>query len=161
MGMIGTTGFATDRTAARAVANSADFRGIRRVSEYYRGNGRRRPRMAVEIASNRRPWKMTWQLPPTSADLRRDCRVAEAMTGDGRGKSHRSLREKFRGICRGLSWVAMVGTTAFATDRTAERAVATTVEIPWKCHESWPLLWNPRISAVARGNTHGRPRKFR
>ena len=33
----------------------------------------------------------------------------------------------FRGNCRGIPWVAMVGTTEFATDSAAARAVDTTV----------------------------------
>ena len=62
-----------------------------------------------------------------------------------------------------LPWVAMVGTTEVATDRTAARAMATTVafavEAPCTMESSGPCRGNPRISKVARGKTHGRPRK--
>ena len=56
--MVGSTEFATDESAARAVAITANFRGNRRVSEGCRGNGRGRPRMAMEIASVGRPRKV-------------------------------------------------------------------------------------------------------
>ena len=62
-----------------------------------------------------------------------------------------------------LPWVAMVGTTEVATDRTAARAMATTValavEAPCTMESRGPCRGNPRISTVARGKTHGRPRK--
>ena len=64
VGMVGTTEFATDRIAARAVAIAADFRANRCVSEDCRR--RERPRMAVEIASVERPRKLLWQLPRSS-----------------------------------------------------------------------------------------------
>ena len=76
-----------------------------------------------------RPRELPWQLPRTSADFRGDCRDAQ-----GRGNCHGRFRENCRGDCRGLPWVAMVGSTDVATDRTAARAVATTmvfaVEVP-------------------------------
>ena len=56
-----------------------------------------------------------------SADFRGHCRDAVAMAADGRGSGNCRVN------CRGLSYVAMVGTTEFATDRTAARAIATTV----------------------------------
>ena len=60
-------------------------------------------------------------------------------------------------------WFAMVGTTEVATDRTAARAMATTValavEAPCTMESLGPCRENPRISTVARGETHGRPRK--
>ena len=49
------------------------------------------------------------------------------MAADGRGNRLCSFRGKCRGHCRGLPWVAMVGTTEVATGRTAARAVATSV----------------------------------
>ena len=62
-----------------------------------------------------------------------------------------------------LPWVAMVGTTEVATDRTAARAMATTValavEAPCTMESRGPCRGNPRISTVARGKTHGRSRK--
>ena len=62
-----------------------------------------------------------------------------------------------------LPWVAMVGTTEVATDRTAARAIATTValtvEAPCKIETRGSYRGNPRSSTVARGKTHGRPRK--
>ena len=69
-----------------------------------------------------------------------------------------------RGSCRGTSvLVAMVGTTEVATDRTAARAMATTValavEAPCTTESRGPCRGNPPISTVARGKTHGRPRK--
>ena len=50
-----------------------------------------------------------------------------AMAADDRGRPWFDVRGNYRGNCRGLPWVAMVGTTEFATDRTAARVVATTV----------------------------------
>ena len=62
-----------------------------------------------------------------------------------------------------LPWVAMVGTTEVDTDGTAARAMATTValavEAPCTMESRGPCRGNPRISTVARGKTHGRPRK--
>ena len=62
-----------------------------------------------------------------------------------------------------LPWVAMDGTTEVATDRTVARAMATTValavEAPCTIESRGPCRENPRISTVARGKTHGRPRK--
>ena len=62
-----------------------------------------------------------------------------------------------------LPWVAMVGTTEVATDRTAARAMATSValavEAPCTIESRGPCRGNPRISTAARGKTHGRPRK--
>ena len=62
-----------------------------------------------------------------------------------------------------LAWVAMVGTTEVATNRTAAGAMATTValavEAPCTMESRGPCRGNPRISTVARGKTHGRPRK--
>ena len=62
-----------------------------------------------------------------------------------------------------LPWVAMVGTTEVASDRTAARAMATTValavEAPCTMESRGPCRENPRMSTVARGKTHGRPRK--
>ena len=70
-----------------------------------------------------------------SADLRSDCSDAVEMAADGCGNYHISFCGNCRHYCRGLSWVAMVGAAEFATDRTAVRAVATTVafavEVPW------------------------------
>ena len=58
-------------------------------------------------------------------------RIAVAMAAAGRGRPWKLLwfdvRGNYRGNCRGLPWVVMVGTTEFATDRTAARAVDTTV----------------------------------
>ena len=71
--------------------------------------------MGVEIAAVGRPWKLPWQLPRASADFRGDCRVAVAVAADARGNCHE------------LPWVAILATTECATDRTAARAVATTV----------------------------------
>ena len=54
-----------------------------------------------------------------------------AMAADGRGRPWKLLWFDVGGNdrvnCHGLPWVAMVGATEFATDRTAARAVATTV----------------------------------
>ena len=62
-----------------------------------------------------------------------------------------------------LAWVAMVGTTEVATDRTAARVMATTValavEAPCTMQSRGLCHGNPWISTVARGKTHGRPRK--
>ena len=62
-----------------------------------------------------------------------------------------------------LPWVAMVGTTEVDTDGTAARAMATTValavEAPCTIESRGPWRGNPRICTVARGKTHGRPRK--
>ena len=62
-----------------------------------------------------------------------------------------------------LPWVAMFDTTEVATDRTAARAMAATValavEAPCTMESRGPCRGNPRISTVARGKTHGRPRK--
>ena len=128
--MVSTTVFAADRTAARAVAIAANFRGNRRVSEGCRGNGRGRSPMSVDIASVGRPPKLPWQLPRISVDFRGYCRVAVAMTADGRGN--------FRDNCRGLSRVAMVGTTEFATDGQPHHTPwPQPWQLPWKCHKPW------------------------
>ena len=64
-----------------------------------------------------------------------------------------------------LPWVAMVGTTEVATDRTAARAIATTVALAVEAlctmESRGPCRGNSRVSTVARGSlkTHGRPRK--
>ena len=62
-----------------------------------------------------------------------------------------------------LPWVAMIGTAEVATDRTVARAMATivalAVEAPCTMERRGPCRGNPRISTVARGKTHGRPRK--
>ena len=52
-----------------------------------------------------------------------------------------------------LLWVAMVGTTEIATDRTAARAMATTVALAVEA----PCTMESR--GPCRGKTHGRPRK--
>ena len=55
----------------------------------------------------------------------------------------------------------MVGTTGCATDRTAARAIATTVAFfRGSAMSCGTCRGNPRISTVARGNTHGSSRKF-
>ena len=50
---------------------------------------------------------------------------------DVRGKCRRNCHDSFRGNCggncRGLPWIFMVVTTELTKDRTAARAVATTV----------------------------------
>ena len=122
----------------------------------FRGNGRGRPRMVVEIAAVGRPRKLLWQLPRNSAECRGDCRLAVALAADGRGIS--TAVSYCRGNCRGRPWVVMVGTTEFATDKTAARAVANNRSF---CRGSAMSPWNLRISTVARSNTHGSPRKFR
>ena len=62
-----------------------------------------------------------------------------------------------------LPWVAMIGTTEVATDRTAARAMATTVslavEAPCTTESRDPCRGNLQISTVARGKTHGPPQK--
>ena len=62
-----------------------------------------------------------------------------------------------------LPSVAMDGTTEIASDRTAARAMATTValavEAPCTMESRGPCRGNPRISTVVRGKTHGKPRK--
>ena len=98
MGMVGTTEFATDRIVARAVAISADFRGILCVSEDCRGNGRGRPRITVEIASVGPRRTLVWRLPHTSVVI---VALLE-ITADGRGNCHGRFRGNFRGNRRGL-----------------------------------------------------------
>ena len=62
-----------------------------------------------------------------AADFRGSCRVSEDCRGWPWKLLWFDVRGNYRGNCRGLPWVAMVGTTEFTTDRTAARAVATTV----------------------------------
>ena len=111
----------------------AEFRGICRASDDFRGNGRGRPWMAGEVAVVGRPQKLPWQLPRTSADFRGDCRVAVAMAADGRRNCHGSFGGNH-------GWYDEV-----ATDRTAARAVPWPQpwHLPWKCHEPWHLPWKP------------------
>ena len=77
-----------------------------------------------------------------------------SITTDGRGMPWKLLWFYVCGNCSGnfrrLPWVAIVGTTEFSTDRTAARAVATTVTFAWKLNEPWPLPWKP-------ANFHGSP----
>ena len=58
-------------------------------------------------------------------------RIAVAIAANGSGWPWKLLRldvrENCRGNCREVPWFSMVGTTEFATDRIAARAVATTV----------------------------------
>ena len=82
------------------------------------GDGRGLPWNFLRLEIRVSPRKQPWKLPQNSADVRGDCRVAVAMTTDV---------GKFRGNCRELLWVAMFGTTEFATDRAAARAVDTPV----------------------------------
>ena len=67
------------------------------------------------------------------------------------------------GVAVVFRWVAMVGTTEVATERTAARAMPTTValavEAPCIMECSGACRENPQISTEARGKTHGRPRK--
>ena len=81
--------------------------------------------LSLEVRGS--PRKQPCKLLQTSADIRGDCRVAVAMAAYVRGNFHGSFRGNFRGNGRGLTWVGMVGTTEFATDRAAARAVDTTV----------------------------------
>ena len=101
--------------------------------------------MAVEIASIERPRKLPWHLPRTSADFRGDCRVAVAMAADGRGNCHGSFR--------GFPCVAMVGTTEFATGRTAATCRGCNRGI-----RRGSVMTRGTCSTVV--NTHGSPRKF-
>ena len=62
-----------------------------------------------------------------------------------------------------LPWDAMTGPTKVSTERTAARAMATTValavEAPCTTESRGPCRGNPRISTVARAKTHARPRE--
>ena len=63
-----------------------------------------------------------------------------------------------------LSWFSMAGPTEVVMDRTAARAMAITNRGTCRGSAMYmesrgPCRGNPRISAVARGKTHGRPRK--
>ena len=71
-----------------------------------------------------------------------------AMAADDRGRPWFDVRGNYRGNCRGLPWVAMVGTTEFATERTAARAV----EAPWA------VALAVETRGFPRGNTRGSPR---
>ena len=107
-----------------------------------------------KLAAVGRPRKLPWQLPRTSADVRGDWPVAVTMAADSRRNCNDSFRGTRRGKCRGLPWVTMVGTTDCATDRTAARAVATTVAFCCGSAMSCGTCrGNPRISTVVRGST--------
>ena len=70
-----------------------------------------------------------------AVDFRGKCLVSEDYHGWPWKLLWFDVRGNRRGNCRGLPWIAMVGTTEFATNRTAACAVATTVvfgvKAPW------------------------------
>ena len=57
--------------------------------------------------------------------------------------------------------LAMTISTAISTARAVATTVALAVEAPCAMESRGPCRVNPRISTVARGKTHGRPRKYR
>ena len=110
------------------------------------------------------PWHEPWQFPRQSPRQ-------VPTTYHGRpwhnGKTHGNAygMEVVMEYAVVLPWVAMVGTTEVATDRTAARAIATTVALAVEAlctmESRGPCRGNSRVSTVARGSlkTHGRPRK--
>ena len=66
------------------------------------------------------------------------------------------------GVAVVLRWVDMVGTTEVTTEKSAVRAMPTTValavEAPCMMESSGACCGNPRISTESRGKIHGRPR---
>lgn len=109
------------------LGNSCGHRGFSGQSPRIGRFSWQRPRTAAEGRGNCFGWTSVETAVASVADFRGNCRVAVAMTADICGNYHGSFRRKFRGHCRVLPCVAMVGTTVFSTGRTAARAAATTV----------------------------------
>ena len=99
------------------------------------------------------PWQLPWNLAAFALDC---CSFAAAIDMEG-------AMEYAVAVAAVLPWVDMAGPTEVATDRSAARAMATTVALAVEAHctmeSRGPRRGNPRISTVARGKTHGRPRK--
>ena len=131
--------------------------------------------MPRQVAEHRgSPWQQfTWQSPRQGPrqSPRQSPRQPTAYHGRPRynGKTHGNAygmevaMEYAVAVDVVLLWVAMVGTTEVATDRTAARVMATTValdvEAPCTMESRGPCRGHPRICTVARAKTHGRPRK--